>query len=190
MDTKETMETNGTLSTNKNNFIIKYDRGNLQRDLRIPFFIKTVQMRIFSFYILMIILSLPLSCKKDYERPDHYSLDLFRNERNEQQKRILTAEEANEKSLLVIKSDKTELVSTPKINNKLVYIYKIKDGKITKKTSDSLSFPIRIISDYDLKISKGKTDSTTIYLMAPRSYKLLITEFDVSFQALPAAPTL
>lgn len=187
---KETTETNGTLSTNRNNFIIKYNKGNLQRDLRIPFFIKLIEMRILSFLILMMISLLILSCKKEYERPDHFSVDLFKNEKNEQQKRILSAEEALEKSLLVIKSDKTELISSPKINDKTIFIYKINEGKITKSSKDSISFPVKIISDHDLKINQAKSDSTIIYLIAPKSYKLLIKDFDVKYQILPSAPVL
>lgn len=147
-------------------------------------------MRISSIFILMIIVSGSISCEKEYKRPDHFSVDLFKNERNEQQKRMLSAEEALMKSLLVIKTDKTELVTTPKINNKTVYIYKINGGKITKTTKDSIAFPIKLISDYDLKVNTGKADSATIYLIAPRSYRLLIKEFDVAYQALPSAPIL
>ena len=138
----------------------------------------------------MIIISLPSACKKEYERPDHFSVDLFKNERNEQQKKILSSDEALEKSLAVIKSGKTELVSSSKINNKPVYIYNIPDGKILKKTSDSIVFPLRIISGYDLKIKDIQADSATIYLTDPKSYKLLIKDLGVKFQTLPSAPVL
>lgn len=155
-----------------------------------PFLLILIKMRIQSFLISLIILSFIVSCKKEYERPDHFAVDLFKNERNEQTKRVLSAEEAVEKSLLVIKSDKTQLISSPKIKNKTVFIYKIDDGKIIKSSKDSISFPIKIISDYDLKINSAKADSATIYLIVPKSYKLLIKEFDVIYQALPSAPIL
>jgi len=128
------------------------------------------------------------SCKKEYERPDHFSVDLFRNEKNEQQKRILTREEAVEKSLIVIRSNETELISSPKINNKTVFIYKINKGRITKSSVDSIFFPVKIISDKDLKSDQAKKDSTTMYLVAPKSYKLLVKDFDVKYQILPSAP--
>ena len=182
------METNGTRSTNRNSFIIKYNRGNVQHCCGFPFLLKSVEMRIQSFLVLITI-SLS-SCKKEYERPDHFSVDLFKNERNEQQSRILSAEEAAEKSSLVITSSGTELVSNQKINNKTVFIYKINNGKITKTAGDSIAFPFRIISDQDLRIKEGKKDSLTIYLIAPKSYKLLIKDFDVKYQTLPSAPVL
>ncbi|MCD9853284.1 hypothetical protein LUD75_01100 [Epilithonimonas sp. JDS] len=147
-------------------------------------------MRIQSFLISLIILSFIVSCKKEYERPDHFAVDLFKNERNEQKKRVLSAEEAVEKSLLVIKSDKTQLISSPKINNKTIFIYKIDDGKIIKGSKDSMFFPVRVISDQGLKINQGKKDSVIIYLIAPQSYKLLIKDFDVKYQILPSAPIL
>ena len=150
-------------------------------------------MRLSDFYlyaIMIVILSLPISCKKEYERPDHFSVDLFENERNEQQKRILSADEALEKSLLVIKTNKTYLIGSPKINNKTVFIYKINEGKITKNSKDSIGFPVKIISDHDLNINKAKSDSAVIYLIAPKSYKLLIKDFEVKYQTLPSAPVL
>ncbi|KQR94374.1 hypothetical protein ASG01_00350 [Chryseobacterium sp. Leaf180] len=128
------------------------------------------------------------SCEKKYERPDHYSVDLFENERNEQKKRMLTAEEALEKSILVLKTDKTELLGNPKINNRSVFVYKIADGEILKSRNDSVDFPIRIISDYDLFSKRKKEDSATIYLVKPTSYKLLIKDFGVSYQTVPLAP--
>lgn len=147
-------------------------------------------MKIRSFLILVMILVFTVSCKKEYERPDHFAVDLFKNESNEQKKRILSAEEAVEKSLLVIKSNKTELVSSPEINNRTVFIYKINDGKIIKNSKDSIVFPFKIISDQDLKINRDAKDSTTVYLIAPKYYRLLIKDFDVKYQILPSAPVL
>lgn len=137
---------------------------------------------------MVVIISLPISCKKEYERPDHYSVDLFENERNEQQKKLLSPEEATEKSLIVIKSNSTELVNKSKINNKSLFVYQIKSGKAVKSTNDTIQFPIRLITDYDLKISKSNSDSTSIYLIRPLSYKLLVNKLQVQYQALPAAP--
>ena len=137
------------------------------------------------FYIMVAIFSLPISCKKEYVRPDHYAIDLFANERNEQQKKILSVDEATEKSLFVIKSNTIELINSSKINAKTIYIYKINSGRILKPSEDSLQFPVRIISNYDLKL-KSKKDSSVIYLIDPLSYKLLIKEFEVTYQTLPS----
>ena len=147
-------------------------------------------MRVISFLLIytVVIISLPVSCKKDYVRPDHYALDLFENERNEQHKKILSADESLEKSLLVIKSSKIELISSQKISKKTLYIYNINDGRMIKKVKDSIGFPIRIIADQVLKTGSGRTDSATIYLIAPGSYRLLIVDLGVKYQILPSSP--
>ena len=136
----------------------------------------------------MTLTSLTISCKKKYERPDQYSIDLFENERNEQPKKILTPKEALEKSDLVLKTDSIELTDNLKIDDKKVNIYKINSGTIVKSAKDSLRFPIKIISNYDLNINSQLTDSTTVYLINPQSYKLLITDIDISYQTLSSAP--
>lgn len=147
-------------------------------------------MKSISLYLYLIIFFSLCACKKEYERPDHYALDLFENERNEQGKKILSKEDAIEKSLFVVKSTDTKLVSSPKINGKLVYIYNINSGKMLKTSRDSLSFPTRIISDYDLKFNPVRSDSATIFLINPKLFKLLIEEFGVKYQTLPSAPIL
>lgn len=141
--------------------------------------------------LLMIILfSLILSCKKKYERPDQFSVDLFENERNEQKKKFLSEEEASEKSLFVIKSDSTELMSETKTSAKTLYIYKINSGKFLKKSSDSIQLPVQIISDYKILKIPSQKDSITLYLIDPLSFKLLTKELDVKYQALPSAPVM
>ncbi|OAH75959.1 hypothetical protein AXA65_02470 [Chryseobacterium sp. FP211-J200] len=180
------------LNTNKNNINLKkLVKGIYNFMCGFPFLLKSREMRISSLYIIytaIVIISLPVSCKKEYERPDHFSVDLFENERNEQQKKMLSPEEATEKSLIVIKSNSTELVSKSKINNKVLFIYHIKSGETIKSSNDTIQFPIRLISDYDLKISKSNSDSASIYLIRPQSYKLLVNELQVQYQALPSAP--
>lgn len=136
----------------------------------------------------MTLTSLTISCKKKYERPDQYSIDLFENERNEQPKKILTPKEALEKSVLVLKTDLIQLTDNLKINDKKVNIYKINSGTVVKSAKDSLRFPIKIISNYDLNINSQLTDSTTVYLINPQSYKLLITDMGISYQTLSSAP--
>ena len=128
-----------------------------------------------------------ISCKKEYQRPDHFSVDLFKNEKNEQQKKIWSSEDAMEKSLLVIKSIKTELISSANANNKPIYIYKVSSGKVLKGSKDII-FPFRIISDHDLKI-KLTNDSITIYLIAPKSYRLFLKDLNVQYQTLPSSPS-
>ena len=146
-------------------------------------------MKILKFLlVLMTLTSLTISCKKKYERPDQYTIDLFENERNEQPKKILNQKEASEKSLLVLKTNSIELTDHLKINDKKVNIYKINSGTIVKSAKDSLRFPIKIISNYDLNINSQLTDSTTIYLINPQSYKLLITDLGISYQTLSSAP--
>jgi len=137
-----------------------------------------------NFLYLMMFLGV-FSCKKDYERPDHFAVDLFENENNEQRKRVLSEDEASDKSLVVFKTADAQLLGKPKINNKVVYIYKIKSGRTLKPSSDSTSLPVKVISVYDMKI---KSDSAVFYLVKPLSYKLLIEDFGVKYQTLPSAP--
>lgn len=143
-------------------------------------------MKISRLLLLMTFPSLIISCEKKYERPDHFSIDLFENERNEQPKKILTPKEASEKSLLVLKTDSIELTDNLKIDDKKVNIYKINSGTIVKSAKDSIRFPIRIISNYNLKIDESKKDSTAVYLINPQSYKLLVKDMEIDYQTLPA----
>lgn len=134
----------------------------------------------------MVLLSFTTSCKKKYERPDHYSIDLFENQRNEQPKKTLTPKEASEKSLIVVKTNAIELINNFKIEDKKVNIYKINSGTIVKSAKDSIRFPIKIISNYDLKTNDSDKDSTAVYLINPQSYKLLVKDMEVDYQTLPA----
>jgi len=152
------------------------------------FHLKSTEMRTAHFYILymIILLSFTISCKKKYERPDHFSIDLFENQRNEQPKKALTPQEASDKSLFVIKTNTIELINNFKIEDKNVNIYKINSGIIVKSAKDSIRFPIKIISNYDLKINDSDKDSTAVYLINPQSYKLLVKDMGVDYQTLPA----
>jgi len=145
-------------------------------------------MKIAKFYLLcgIIVLSFSVSCKKKYERPDHFSVDLFENERNEQPKKILSSQEALNKSLMVIKTDSIELVNHLELEGKNVNIYKINSGMIVKSAKDSIRFPIRIISNYNLEVYESKKDSTAVYLINPQSYKLLVKDMEIDYQTLPA----
>lgn len=143
-------------------------------------------MKILRFLTLMILVSLIISCKKKYERPDQYSIDLFQNEKNEQPKKTLTSQEASDKSLLVVQTNTIELINNFKIEEKTINIYKITSGTIVKSAKDSIRFPIKIISNYDLKINDSKKDSITVYLINPQSYKLLVKDMEIDYQTLPA----
>lgn len=143
------------------------------------------------FYLLLLFSMVLIACDKKYERPDRYSVDLFKNEKaqQQQQKKILTPEEALSKSMLVLKTDSLQLLGNPRIGSKSVYVYKISVGKILKNENCSVAFPVRIISDVDLLKKKKEADSAVVYLVKPTSYKLLIKDFGVSFQTLAASMT-
>lgn len=143
-------------------------------------------MKILRFLTLMILVALIISCKKKYERPDQYSIDLFQNEKNEQPKKTLTSQEASDKSLLVVQTNTIELINNIKIEEKTINIYKITSGTIVKSAKDSIRFPIKIISNYDLKINDSKKDSITVYLINPQSYKLFVKDMEIDYQTLPA----
>ncbi|WDF45904.1 hypothetical protein PQ459_13450 [Chryseobacterium sp. KACC 21268] len=143
-------------------------------------------MRKVNIYTQFILLALVISCKKKYERPDHFSVDLFENERNEQPKKTLTPQEASGKSLLVLKTIDIELLNKFKIEDKNIKIFKINSGTIIKSANDSIRFPIKIISNYDLKISDSNVDSIAVYLIKPQSYKLLVRDIKIDYQTLPA----
>ena len=138
-------------------------------------------------YIAFILVLFSISCDKKYERPDEFYIDLFKNEENEQQARTYTSQEAANKSLLVIKTDSILLTDQLKIDNRKINIYTINSGKILKKPKDSIIFPIRFISDYAVK-NNSPLDSATVYMISPQSYRLLITDLNISYQTLPLAP--
>ncbi|MNK65093.1 hypothetical protein D3C87_843790 [compost metagenome] len=142
-----------------------------------------IKVNIFTQFIL---LALVISCKKKYERPDHFSVDLFENERNEQPKKTLTPQEALGKSLIVLKTIDIELLNNFKIEDKNIKIFKINSGTIVKSAKDSIRFPIKIISNYDLKINDSNVDSIAVYLIRPQLYKLLVKDIEIDYQTLPA----
>ena len=145
-------------------------------------------MKTAQFYLLCgtMLLLTSVSCKKKYERPDQFSVDLFENERNEQPIKILTPEEAMNKSVLVIKTDSVKLINHLELEGKNINIYKINSGKIVKSANGIIRFPISVISNHNLKIEETKKDSVAVYLINPQSYKLLVKDMAIDYQTLPS----
>ncbi|MBV6881834.1 hypothetical protein NG800_018260 [Epilithonimonas ginsengisoli] len=101
-------------------------------------------------------------------------------------KKTLTPQEALGKSLIVLKTIDIELLNNFKIEDKNIKIFKINSGTIVKSAKDSIRFPIKIISNYDLKINDSNVDSIAVYLIRPQLYKLLVKDIEIDYQTLPA----
>ncbi|WP_282629688.1 hypothetical protein [Empedobacter sedimenti] len=127
-----------------------------------------------------ILFSTIFGCKKEYERPDQYSIDLFENERRKDNQGI-THKEALELSKAFITTDSIQLLDSYNKDNNSFYIYKIANGKIEKETNDTIKFPINILST--TKINKTN-NMYNLYLQPLSAYKLMVKEFNIEYQTL------
>ncbi len=121
------------------------------------------------------------SCKKEYERPDQYAVDLFENEQRIDDHTI-TKKEAFELSKVVINTDSVQLLDQSTRKNKTtIYVYKIEKGKVEKGENDSIQFPINILTTSKIN---PKEKSLTIYLVDLTAYKLIVSDFNIKYQII------
>lgn len=144
--------------------------------------------KIFFLFSAATLVLLSESCKDKYERPSRYSEDLFADERIEADVsgRILSHEEALEKSTALVVSNSVKLIdsSSSRSENPL-FVYKIDSG-VFKKSKDSTSvFPMYFISGQFLKLNK---DSSYIYLGNVNSFKLVAKQKNINYQFLSNSP--
>ncbi|WP_291115588.1 hypothetical protein [Empedobacter sp. UBA7248] len=147
-------------------------------------------MKNINYTIILTILIIPIffySCKKSYERPDEYEVDLFKNERvSNDTIQMLTKEKSFEQAEIVISTNKIKLLdSMVKQGKTPIYVYQLTNGKIEKGIKDSVHFPMNILSTRAI----NKSDkSTKIYLENLKSFKLLVSDFDIKYQIIFRSP--
>lgn len=95
-------------------------------------------MKNINYTIILTILIIPIffySCKKSYERPDEYEVDLFKNERvSNDTVQMLTKEKSFEQAEIVISTNKIKLLdSMVKQGKTPIYVYQLTTGKIEKE---------------------------------------------------------
>lgn len=149
-------------------------------------------MKNINYTIILTILIIPIffySCKKSYERPDEYEVDLFKNERvSNDTVQMLTKEKSFEQAEIVISTNEIKLLdSMVKQGKTPIYVYQLTNGKIEKGIKDSVNFPMNILSTRAINKS-GK--STKIYLEDLKSFKLLVSDFDIKYQIIFRSPLL
>ncbi|MGV0919424.1 hypothetical protein ACTS94_03395 [Empedobacter falsenii] len=149
-------------------------------------------MKNINYTIILTILIIPIffySCKKSYERPDEYEVDLFKNERvSNDTVQMLTKEKSFEQAEIVISTNKIKLLdSMIKQGKTPIYVYQLTTGKIEKGIKDSVHFPMNILSTRAINKSEK---STKIYLEDLKSFKLLVSDFDIKYQIIFRSPLL
>lgn len=147
-------------------------------------------MKNINYTIILTILIIPIffySCKKSYERPDEYEVDLFKNERvSNDTIQMLTKEKSFEQAEIVISTNKIKLLdSMVKQGKTPIYVYQLTTGKIEKGIKDSVHFPMNILSTRAINKSEK---STKIYLEDLKSFKLLVSDFDIKYQIIFRSP--
>lgn len=127
------------------------------------------------------------SCEKKYERPDHYEVDLFADERQEGKAYIMSEDECSEGSELVIASSTVKLADSSDGRGKPFFIYKVNSGEVLKTMRDSvLDYPFQFLSHQRLKLKKN--DSIYVYLKQLKGYRFIAQEKNIKYQWLKAAP--
>ncbi|SIS33000.1 hypothetical protein SAMN05421639_102454 [Chryseobacterium shigense] len=139
-----------------------------------------------SFFLPVFLLIVLSGCEKKYEAPDHYAVDLFKDERTEGKAYIMNEEECFDGSELVIASGNVKLTDSSKGRGKTFFLYKVRSGKIMKTIRDSVvDYPFMFLSDQRLKL---KNDSIYLYLKKLEGYRFIAAERNLKYQWLKAAP--
>jgi hypothetical protein len=121
------------------------------------------------------------NCKKKYERPDQYSVDLFENEQKIDD-HTLSKKDAFELSKAVIKTDSVQLLDQSKLKNKsTIFIYKIEKGNVEKGENDSIKFPLNILTSTKIET---KAKPISIYLVDLTLYRLMVRDFNIKYQTI------
>ncbi|WP_326984636.1 hypothetical protein VUJ46_08950 [Chryseobacterium sp. MYb264] len=127
-----------------------------------------------------------LSCEKKYQRPDEYKVDLFKDERSENNAYVMSEDEAYDKSDMVLSTSDTKLIDSSSGRGKPFFIYKIFSGDIEKTTRDSVvSFPLEIISTEKLNLKK---EPSYIFLEMLKGFRFIAEERKIKYQWVPGAP--
>ncbi|KXH79106.1 hypothetical protein AU378_20855 [Chryseobacterium kwangjuense] len=153
----------------------------------LPIHMKINVIKKSSILFLPLLLLMALSaCEKKYQAPDHYSVDLFKDERQEGKAYIMNEEECFDGSELVIASSNVKLADSSKGRGKTFFLYKVRSGKVLKTVRDSVAeYPFMFLSHQRLKL---KTDSMYLYLKKLEGYRFIAAERNLKYEWLKAAP--
>jgi hypothetical protein len=134
----------------------------------------------------ILLLFLMTGCKKEYERPDHYEVDLFANERKEGKAYIMNEEECFDGSEMVIASSAVKLADSSIGRGRPFYIYKVSSGEMMKTVRDTvLDYPFKFLSNQRLKLKEGPI---YVYLKKLDGYRFIAEERNIKYQWLKTAP--
>ncbi|MGD1319691.1 hypothetical protein [Chryseobacterium sp. 2R14A] len=148
-------------------------------------------MKNYSFIIFVfIILFSIMGCKKEYQRPDKYEIDLFANEKKDTVTGyIMSEDEAYGISDVVIASSDISVSDSSSGRGKPIYIYSINSGDLLFSKRDSaISYPYHFLSNSKLDLKKGKNDSVYVFLEKLRGYKSIAEMKNIKYQWLKGAP--
>ena len=99
---------------------------------------------------------------------------------------MLTKEKSFEQAEIVIFTNEIKLLdSMVKQGKTPIYVYQLTNGKIEKGIKDSVNFPMNILSTRAINKSEK---STKIYLEDLKSFKLLVSDFDIKYQIIFRSP--
>lgn len=148
-------------------------------------------MKNYSFCIFgFIILFLVIGCKKEYQRPQKYEIDLFANEKKDTVTGyVMSEDEAYGVSDMVVASSDISVSDSSSGRGKAIYIYRINSGDLLFSKRDSvISYPFQFLSDKRLDFKKEKNDSVYVFLETLKGYKLISEMKKIKYQWLRGAP--
>lgn len=147
---------------------------------------KNYSFIIFAFIILFSI----MGCKKEYQRPQKYEIDLFANEKKDTVTGyIMSEDEAYGISDMVIASSDISVSDSSSGRGKPIYIYSVNSGDLLFSKRDSaISYPYHFLSNSKLDLKKEKNDSVYVFLEKLRGYKSIAEMKNIKYQWLKGAP--
>lgn len=148
-------------------------------------------MKNYSFIIFVfIILFSIMGCKKEYQRPQKYEIDLFANEKKDTVTGyIMSEDEAYGISDMVIASSDISVSDSSSGRGKPIYIYSVNSGDLLFSKRDSaISYPYHFLSNSKLDLKKEKNDSVYVFLEKLRGYKSIAEMKNIKYQWLKGAP--
>lgn len=148
-------------------------------------------MKNYSFIIFVfIILFSIMGCKKEYQRPQKYEIDLFANEKKDTVTGyIMSEDEAYGISDMIIASSDISVSDSSSGRGKPIYIYSVNSGDLLFSKRDSaISYPYHFLSNSKLDLKKEKNDSVYVFLEKLRGYKSIAEMKNIKYQWLKGAP--
>lgn len=147
-------------------------------------------MKNYSFYIFLLVIFISMiSCKKEYQRPRRYEIDLFANEKIDTVKPYkMPEDEAYGISDMVVASSDISVVDSSS-RGKKIFIYSINSGDLLFSKRDSvISYPFQFLSTQRLDLKKEQNDSVYVFLETLKGYKSISEMKNIKYQWLRGAP--